>query len=1470
MKSPALLSLWIGILTAFTCLQNAFADLQVLGGTNFSVGVLNGGAARTEDGTDFGSVTIPGSVTKTFRLKNNGSSAVTLTTLAKTDGPAFSITSGGISGAFISLGANATRDFTVRFEPTSAGNKSGEIAIVAINEPPFVINLAGEGIGEPEIVVRGRPISAVNYVNIVDGDTTPTSADGTAFGNWDASAGSLTRTFEIENTGTAQIVIDSITVAGNSTAFSISGAPAVVGVGQTQTFSVKFNPVSYGDFLSTVTIQNNDANEDPFTFDVSASGRGSGIVLFGGTSQTQLILNGDDTPSTTQGTDFGTVVAGSAPVTKTFKITNAGNEDLVFTSITENANAFSITSAPAALSRLAPNASTTFNVVLDTSVAGTKYGTVSIVTNDPNDGVFAFDVTAVATGNPEIVVEGEEPVLKTRSNIADGDTTPASTDGTAFGSRGVSEGGLTRTFYLRNTGTARLTIDSITDGSSHFSVGSVPASVAANGEAAFTITYNPAAIGAHTATITINNDDANEDPFTFTVSGTGTGGVVEVAGGVNFGTVIANGDTTPSTTDNTDFGTVVANSGSVTKSFRITNRGNANLLVSTVSEDGAAWSLTNAPVAVSLAPNASRDFNVVLTPTSAGPKSATITVLTSDPVTPAHTFLVSATASGAALMEVEGSLVPGVFAPVANGSTTTVNTNGTDFGTQAVSAGPLTRTFRIRNVGSALLTIDSITEGSPNFSVSNVPASVPVNQTRDFNVTFDPTSWGAKFADIVIQTNASGEETFTFRVDGVGTAGELEVKEVQFDGYGPPIPDGDTTPSDEEGTAWRLNLELGVVYYQTFEFKNTGNATLTILGLSFGPSAAWGWELDVAPSFPVSLAPGASTQLRRFAFSPTSAGMKYTTVAVTLLNAADGVFTFDMSGEVTGIADFELSGRTVPTLPWLPIDDAAAVATVANGTGFGEVDVSTGAVTHNFRIENTGNAQIQIDSITETSPHFSISGVPAVVGVNQSKEFSITFNPNSLGTKTATVTIASNAAGAKSSYTFVVSGTGEGPDIAVKGGVNFAENISTGDVSPVSADGTDFGNVTVTGTSVTRTFRIQNTGSDTLAVSGGTSSHAAFTLAGVPNITTPIAPGGSNDFTVTFDPSAAGAASSVITLLSNDPDENPFTFTVEGFGTNSQPQITVTGPGGALASGGAAVNLGTVEVGGALQGTFTLENTGTGELTFNSIAGASAPYSLLSLPTAPLAPGASDDIRVRFQPAAAGTFQATVTITSDAVNAPVFTFSVTATATTVPPPAAPDLRLFGGRDLDIAIANNDSTPRRADGTDAGSITLGESVSRTFRLGNTGTAALSIASVTLRHEDGTSLPVTVSPAVPAGAFTDVTFALTPRTEGPQTWRLRVLSNDPDTSPYDIFLTAAGVAVANPLVVEDFAVSGQNVEITFTSDPAKTYRIAWSTDLQSWNRPAGWTGLAGDAAPQTYVLPGAVQTAGPRAWFRVEEE
>ncbi len=1467
MKPPPFNTWLFALLVSFLTISHSLAALSVSGGTNFSVSIPAGSTnPSTTSGTDFGSVTVPGSVSHTFRLKNDGNATIQLVSLGLT-GPAFSITNGAVSST-INLPAQATRDFTVAFNPVSAGTKTGTVTIVAVGVTPFTFDLEGEALGAPEIIVRGRPNSLLTYLNITDGDTTPDAGNGTDFGDFDISGGALTRTFEIENSGTAQLVIDSITE--NSPAFSITGIPSVVGVGKTATFSVKFNPVTQGDVSATVTIANNDASEDPFTFSVKGSGRGPAISVLGGIAQNLVITNGDNTPSPLDSTDFGTVVAGSPSVSKTFKITNNGNENLVFTSLTDDSVAFSITSAPALNSQLAPGASTTFNVVLDTKIAGPKSGTIQILTNDPENGVFSFDVAASATGDPEIVVEGEDAVLKTRDPILDGESAVSPADGTTFGTLPVTNSSLSHNFYIRNTGNAKLNVSAITSSNTEFAVTATPGPVAADGELSFSIRFNPAVTGLRSATITIASDDASENPFTFTVSGSGTGGLTEVKGGINFATIIPNGDSTPSTADNTDFGTATAGSGSVTRTFRIFNRGNADLLVSAILDDGAAFSITSNPSPATLTPGNSRDFNIVFAPTSAGAKRATVTVTSNDPVTPAYSFDVSGTATGIGILEVSGpGIVPGTFAPIPNGANITNIANGTSFGSVPVTAAPVSRTFQLANTGSAQLSITAITENSPAFSISNIPTVVGVNQSKTFTITFDPASPSYFYATITVTTSTSPDESFSFRVDGTGTGGQLELRPKTIDGFGPAIPDGDSSPSNDEGTLWYVDLEVTPMYYRDFKATNTGNAPLTILGLNFN-SPAWSWITGFPQAFPIVLNPGASTVLSTIQFYPVAAGSKYTTVTIPLLGSVSSLFSFDMSGEATGEANLSVSGRSLdlPGTPFVSVPDGITITSTANGTEFGEVSTISTSVSHSFEIANSGSAQLEITSITENSPHFKVSNAPAIIGVNQSKTFTVSFDPAATGPQSTTITISSNADGNAASYTFNVRGTGAGPDIALAGGINFAVPIVAGDVSPSSADGTDFGSTAITGSIVTRTFRIDNTGNDALSVVASSSSNSAFSVTGIPGVIAPIAPGGSAEFSVSFDPTTTGPATSTIALASNDPDEMPFTFTVSGYGIDDHPFINVRGKRGDVTHTGPTLDLGTVDAGSILTAVFTIENTGSGILTVSSVSETSNQFNIASAPTAPIAPDASDDFRVRFQSPSAGTFTTTITVASDADNIQAFTFSVRATASASAQRAVADLEVYGGSDLDATITNGDADPRRFDGTDAGPVEIGQSIQRTFRIRNAGAAPLAINSINLTGATGSvsSFPPSLQP----NAFADISVTLAPTSPGPQLWNLAITSSDPDEASFSFAIAAEGVPASFRTAITNLAIVGTSAELTFISNPLKTYRIAYSSDLSTWSSTPALSNIPGDASPQTYVLLNATTIIGPKAFFRVEEE
>jgi fibronectin-binding autotransporter adhesin len=131
------------------------------------------------------------------------------------------------------------------------------------------------------------------------------------------------------------------------------------------------------------------------------------------------------------------------------------------------------------------------------------------------------------------------------------------------------------------------------------------------------------------------------------------------------------------------------------------------------------------------------------------------------------------------------------------------------------------------------------------------------------------------------------------------------------------------------------------------------------------------------------------------------------------------------------------------------------------------------------------------------------------------------------------------------------------PDVAVLGN---GQNIADGDTTPSTGDHTDFGSVLASSGTIDRTFTVTNSGNYDLTVSNVTVSgtHAAdFTVTAQPGSSLGV--GGSTTFTVRFDPGAAGVRTATLTFGNTDPDENPFSFAVQGTGNkDTQAEITLT------------------------------------------------------------------------------------------------------------------------------------------------------------------------------------------------------------------------------------------------------------------------------------------------------------------------
>lgn len=208
-----------------------------------------------------GSVELDGTGTVTLTLANIGLLKLTdfAATITGTDAGMFSV--GTLP---VSLAPTGTATVDVRFNPTSAGNKTAALSI-ATNDAssPFVLNLTGIG-AAPEIAVE-QPAGT----NIADGGTV-------AFGT--VTAGTVSKVFKLRNVGTATL---------RDLALSISGADAgdftvTVDLSSTEieanaflNFTVTFEPLA-GEDASDVreallSIANNDSDEDPFEVNLTGT-----------------------------------------------------------------------------------------------------------------------------------------------------------------------------------------------------------------------------------------------------------------------------------------------------------------------------------------------------------------------------------------------------------------------------------------------------------------------------------------------------------------------------------------------------------------------------------------------------------------------------------------------------------------------------------------------------------------------------------------------------------------------------------------------------------------------------------------------------------------------------------------------------------------------------------------------------------------------------------------------------------------------------------------------------------------------------------------------------------------------------------------------------------------------------------------------------------------------------------------------
>ena len=387
----------------------------------------------------------------------------------------------------------------------------------------------------PEINVTG-----IGGTTILHNDTTPNIADGTQFSTLASPTSTMgttiSITYQIQNLGGAPLTTSGITITGlNPSDFTILAAgtdppgtinPVSGGVVSFLQLTIVFDPSAAGLRRAIVNIASDDANENPYVFHIQGYGFDPvpEIDMVGNTGGTGAILDGSLIPSLGNNTLFDPQSIGVTTQTKDFRIRNTGTFTLQLTDPTPyvtisgaNPGDFTLVTSPSS-GFIIPGSFRTFSIRFNPTAPGIRTAIVSIANNDSNENPYNFLIQG--TG-----ITPEADIFGNGQPIASGSTIPTFVNDTFFDYINVTSGTIDRVFTIQNNGTAVLDIGAITisgAAASDYSVISLPTTPLAVGDVTtFAIRFDPSAIGIRNAMVSIVNNDVNENPYTFVISGYG-------------------------------------------------------------------------------------------------------------------------------------------------------------------------------------------------------------------------------------------------------------------------------------------------------------------------------------------------------------------------------------------------------------------------------------------------------------------------------------------------------------------------------------------------------------------------------------------------------------------------------------------------------------------------------------------------------------------------------------------------------------------------------------------------------------------------------------------------------------------------------------------------------------------------------------------------------------------------------------
>ncbi len=397
----------------------------------------------------------------------------------------------------------------------------------------------------------------------------------------------------------------------------------------------------------------------------------------------------------------------------------------------------------------------TSSLTVDTSPAATLAGlepgtryycAVRAFNTSALEGSLSSEISFVipAAIAPEITVahDSGDDLADGRSEISLGEVDLGST-------------GTARTFVISNLGTADLTNLAITAAGAEFAITPLGTTTLAPGETTrFDVTFSPLASGIRSAFLRITSNDPDTGSFDIALSGTGlTAPEIEVY--KDNGTSLTSGGTS------VDFGNCTLGATSP-RTFTIQNTGSATLTGLSVASDGPDFILGKLG-STSLPPGARTTFGISFRPGTAGTRAGRLVIASND--SDERLFLITLTG--------QGVKAPEIVVEVSSGRSLTDDDAFINFGTVAVRSTANSKTFTIRNTGTANLDGLGIIKNGSNSAEFRVSAlrtrSLAPGASTSFKVQFSPARTGIRWAAIHITSNDADESSFDIVLTGTGS-----------------------------------------------------------------------------------------------------------------------------------------------------------------------------------------------------------------------------------------------------------------------------------------------------------------------------------------------------------------------------------------------------------------------------------------------------------------------------------------------------------------------------------------------------------------------------------------------------------------------------------------------------------------------------------------------------------------------------